>query len=350
MNNLQTPELLRWGSDKPDQVLIGVHGFAGTRLDYNQLGPSLVERQPGLQVVSFNRGRAPELKPDDPSGTGAIDANAAELLMVAGELAQDGSTNILSLAGHSLGAPTIAAAFQLVMDERLPGPIASEQKRLEEIMAEIGSVSLIAPAGFTNAYALTPLGGFAGHSLARAISNGARGIISDSESFSDLWGQRARATGAIKYLSHLVFSVEECIDACGPATMITFADNPSLIEKLSLIAYEDDEIFPTRKILETLKDPGIRATDFAIYEALKTLNPKEALALMNHLSLAGTAGFMALRAVGIFASKNEYDDPFNNDRKAALTRIRYMSLGGKHTTPLTRKGAEELANHISLAA
>lgn len=345
------PGLKWWGSTHPNRLVLGVHGFAGGAADYKLLGLSLAERNPGIQTVSWDRARDPELKPPNIFGTGAIQANGAELLIVLGELAQQDSVNNLNLAGHSLGGPIVAAAIQMVLDGNLPAGLASEQKRLEEIIEGIGSINLIAPAGFTNAYALTPLAGFAGHSLARAIFNGAKGIIKDSEGARDLWEQRIRAIAAAKYLTKFKFSIEECVDACGPDTMMTFANNPELAGVLKIVTYDGDEIFPSEKIKYTLQNPDIRATDFAVYEAIKSLNPKEALALMSQLSLAGTAGFMALKAVGIFKSEDNHD-PFNStqERNLAALAKQVVALPGNHTTPLTKAGADELAAAVQIAA
>lgn len=354
MSQLYLPDMARWGNQSdPDTLMIGVHGFAGGAADYERLGLSLAERNPGIQTVSWNRARDPELKPPSISGTGAIQANSTELLIVLGKLAQRDSVNSLNLAGHSLGGPIVAAAIQMVLDENLPAGLASEQKRLEEIIEGIGSINLIAPAGFTNAYALTPLAGFAGHSLARAIFNGAKGIIKDSEGAGDLWEQRIRAIAAAKYLTKFKFSIEECVDACGPATMMTFANNPELPEVLRVITYDGDEIFPSERIGSTLQKPDIRATDFAVYEALRSLNPKKALALMSHLSLAGTAGFMALRAVGVFRSEDQnHHNPFDSRQKETLATLakKIVALPGNHTTPLTKAGADELAAVVKIAA
>ena len=349
MSQLYLPDMASWGNQiNPDTLIVGVHGFGGGKDDYKCLGSSLAERNPGIQTVSWNRARDPELKPPNIFGTGATQANGAELLIVLGELAQQDSVNSLSLAGHSLGGPIVASAIQMVLDGNLPKILASEEERLVEIISSIGAINLIAPAGFTNAYALTPVAGFAGHSLARAIFNGAKGIIKDSEGARDLWEQRSRAIAASKYLAKVKFSVEECVDACGPDTMMTFADKA---EKLVLITYDGDEIFPFEKIKSTLQNPDIRETDFAVYEALKSLNPKEAFTLMSRLSLAGTAAFMALRAVGIFKSENHHD-PFNPAQKQNLADLaeKVVPLRGNHTTPLTIKGADALAEVVKIAA
>ncbi len=352
MSKLYLPDMVRWGNQSdPDTLMIGVHGFAGGATDYKLLGSSLAEKNPDIQTVSWDRAREPELRPPSISGTGAIQANSAELLMVLGELAQQDSVNSLNLAGHSLGGPIVAAAIQMVLDGNLPAGLASEQKRLEEIIKGIGAINLIAPAGFTNAYALTPLAGFAGHSLARAIFNGAKGIIKDSEGAGDLWEQRIRVIAAARYLAKFKFSIEECVDACGPDTMMTFANNPELSKKLAIITYAGDEILPSERIESTLQNPDIRATDFAVYEALKSLNPKKALTPMSHLSLPGTAGFMAMRAAGIFKSEDNHD-PFNPTQEQSLAALakKIVALPGNHTTPLTKAGAEELAPHIGLGS
>lgn len=352
MSQLYLPDMARWGNQSnPDASIVGLHGFAGSCEDYGNLARALTEKNSGMQVVSYNRGRDGRLIPPNRTGTGATQTNGAELLMALGELAQQDSVNNLILAGHSLGGPIIAAAIQMVLDGNLPKILVPEQKRLEEIVSSIEAINLIAPAGFTDAYALTPIAGFAGHSLARAIFNGARGIIKDSEGARDLWAQRSRATSALSYLAKFKFSIEECVDACGPETMMTLANNPELAKILKIITYNGDEIFPSEKIESTLQNPDVRGTDFAVYEALKSLNPKEALALMSHLSLAGTTGFMALRAVGIFESKN-YHDPFNSTQEQNLAALagRVVRLPGNHTTPLTIRGANELAEVIQIAA
>ena len=351
MSQLYLPDMARWGNQSnPDTLMIGVHGFAGGAADYERLGLSLAERNPGIQTVSWDRARDPELKPPNISGTGAIQANSTELLMMLGELAQQDSINNLILAGHSLGGPIVVTAIQMALEGNLPENLIAERKRLLEIVSSIEAINLIAPAGFTNTYALTPLAGFAGHSLARAIFNGAKGIIKDSEGARDLWEQRSRAIAASKYLAKVKFSIEECVDACGPDTMVTLANNPRLAG-VRIVAYYGDEIFPSEKIESTLLDPDIRGTDFAVFEALKSLNPKEALALMSHLNLAGTAGFMALRAVGIFKSEN-YHDPFNStqERNLAALAKQVVALPGNHTTPLTIRGADGLAAVIQIAA
>lgn len=357
MSQLYLPDMTRWGDQSnPDTLMVGVHGFGGGKDDYKCLGSSLAERNPGIQTLSWDRARDPELIPPNISGTGAIQANGAELLIVLGELAQQDSVNSLSLVGHSLGGPIVASAIQMVLDGNLPKILAPEEERLVEIISSIGAINLIAPAGFTDAYALMPVAGFAGHSLARAIFNGAKGIIKDSEGARDLWEQRSRAIAASKYLAKVKLSIEECVDACGPDTMATIGNNPvlaeaPLAEALRIITYDGDEIFPSEKIKSTLQNPDIRATDFAVYEALKSLNPKEALALMSRLSLTGTAAFMALRAVGIFKSENHHD-PFNPAQKQNLADLaeKVVPLRGNHTTPLTIRGADELAEVVKIAA
>ncbi|HMS32416.1 MAG TPA: hypothetical protein PKA29_04085 [Candidatus Saccharibacteria bacterium] len=349
MHHFEPHELRRWGTDNPSQVLVSVHGFAGGSEDYARLAQKLTKTNSGLQVVSYDRKRNPNIKPPRIEGTGAIQANAAELLIVLGESAQSDRINKLSLAGHSLGGPIIAAAISMVYSHNLPESLSNEQPRLAQIL-DHAPLNLIAPAGFTDAYALMPTSGFAAHSLAKAIFNGAKSIVADADGPAEFWAQRQRAIRAASYLSKFKFSLEECIDACGPQTMQTFAAGYVNPGNVSIFSYRNDEIFSSSKIYYRLKNPDIRGTDFAVYEALKSLNPREAAALMSHLSLAGTAGFMALRAAGIFASENEHNDPFNAEQEKALAQIRHITLRGNHTTPLTNEGARALAEHIKLAA
>jgi hypothetical protein len=348
MNNPSTPDLVRWGSDKPDSLFVGVHGFAGGVDDYRLLGKELCELDSGLQVVSYDRIRNPSLKPPNTVGTGAIQANGAELLMVLGELAQNDATSKIKLSGHSLGGPIVASAYDMVYSDNLPAELANEQLRLAQILDHV-DLSLIAPAGFTDAYAIMPTSGFAVHSLAAAIYGGAKGIVSDSENFSEIWNQRQRASRALGYIAKVRFSLEESIDACGPQTMQTLASiEPS---RIHVVAYEDDEIFPAEKILNTLRNPSIMDRDLAIYQGLLKLNPREIgkfLGLAESVTdVAATIGF---RAISAFMSA---DQPILDLAESArnnlvtLAEERTTVLAGNHTTPLTKSGAGELASALN---
>jgi pimeloyl-ACP methyl ester carboxylesterase len=349
MSHSTPPELRRWGADNPSQVLVGVHGFAGGAHDYERLAQDLTETDSGLQVVSYYRGRDWSLVPPAITGTGAIQTNAVELLSLVGKLSQDDRINSLNLVGHSLGGPIIAAAYDMVCADNLPPLLSKELDRLTQIL-DRASITLIAPAGLTNAYALMPTSGFAAHSLVKAIFNGTRIIVSDTEDLAELWTQRQRAISATRYLAKIKFSLEECIDACGPQTMQALA-GPDLA-KVTLIAYEKDEIFPAEKVKASLKDPNIRNHDFALYKALLQLKPKElARLVLSVYSLEDIMTITGLKTVVAYISTEiEPWDPSTKERKA-LSELadRTVVLPGNHATPLTCKGAAELAEHLNLA-
>lgn len=344
MNHFTLPELEQWGTDSSSQFLVGVHGFAGGAQDYGRLAKHLTETNSGLQVVSYDRKRNPNLKPPRIEGTGAIQANAAELLIVLGELSQNNQINSLSVAGHSLGGPIIAAAISMVYNDNLPPSLSNEQLRLAQIL-DHALLYLIAPAGFTDAYALMPTSGFAAHSLAKAIFNGAKGIMHDAEGLKELWAQRQRALSAARYLSRFRFSVEECIDACGPHAMQTFANFDP--KKLTLVAYQGDEIFSEYKIRTSLENPNIRDHDFAIYQALTQLNPTEIAKLVaagnrpeDVIALFGLRAMVAYRA-----TETRPWEPTKEEAGNLLKISRnIIRLKGNHTTLLTAAGANELAN------
>lgn len=352
-----TPEVKRAGCDNPDKVVVYANGFGGSEYDPYYLRQELIAQSERLQFASFSsqRVRCASLHSPKVEGKGAVQRRAAGLLDVMSLLARESSTNKMGIVGHSMGCPTAVEAYLMVRDGNLPPFLMERRQDLEDIFDQV-TVDLVAPAGFIPVNRLSR--------LARAMMSGASSIVKDvGPSKEQLGPLLPRGIEAAKcLLIDPLLAVAEGLDASGLRTMegvaafltesheIQETDSQRVenIERLRVVTFEDDEIFPSASIVGALVDPASQIYDRAVLEVASMLDPL----LPTKLILSGKAAALTPVNVGRFVAKawSHYEQlQLDSDQELALKSLadRVIRLEGNHSTVLTKKGAKNIATVIS---
>lgn len=331
------------GSKKPNEILMGVHGFAGGCLDFRYLAKEMISRNDGLAVATLPRSREfdPQKLPPNVKGTGRLQVGAAGVGLALVEATSPESVTKVGAVSHSLGGPIVAELIDIVNSGNLPPVLIQYEGALIDIIEEL-ETTMVAPAGFKEVSLFNSLFAL---SLGRTMLSAGVSIAKDSSSsLEELLAQRSRASDAAKYIfENPLFTICEGVD-------LAYIDTLDSVSRMNVnvIAYADDELFPGKDIVDSLQSLMHSNPDRAILKILYRSDPRKLI----KLAMSGRAVDLTLPQVMKFISKTkekcvaEYTD--NSAEALRELGANVVTLPGNHSALLTREGSRQVADVMTL--